>query len=479
MKGFVRWMSVVAAAAVLAVSCGKDEDSGSLSFEKPAVFLASGQTVTVGFSGTNIRSYSVTGKPTGWSDPVIDAAAGTLTVTAPAEITDEVVKSGTFILSGVPYDGAVVSASLFAAVSDPVDMSDRPANSYLVNKPETSYLIDAMHKGNGDLSLATASVDVIWQTSTSLIQYLTLEGDKVSFYIGADDSGAKVKEGNALIGAYDADGTLIWSWHIWATDYDPETDGSVDLNGYTMMARNLGALDNSNESPAKILASYGLYYQWGRKDPFIGPATYRANNGTSGSMYNGSGSRVYLKTTEASAETGNETYAVQHPLTYITGVEESGYDWLWTAHLDALWGPDNDIRTKTVSDPCPYGWRVAPAAAFEGLSIVGTPVAEDVDKFGWTLTDGSAQSLFIGAGRRRYDNSTILNVYNPPVPVRSALEAQPWEGLYWTSATQTGTVSSAFHFWFQKMDTSAGLENNVPYARANGMSVRCVKIKSV
>lgn len=470
-------MSVALAAALAAVSCSKDENTGSLSLEKPAVFLAAGQSATVGFSGNNIASYSVTSKPTGWSDPVIDAAAGTLTLTAPSEIKDEVVRSGSFVLSGVPYDGAIVSATLFAAVADPVDLSGERANSYVVNKAETNYLFDALHKGNSALTLATASVDVIWQTSAGLIQYLAFEDGKASFYVGADDSGAKVKEGNALIGAYDADGELIWSWHIWATDYDPDKDGMVTMNGYRMMTRNLGALEQKNGSAAEILASYGLYYQWGRKEPFIGPATYRADKGTSGAMYNGSGTRVYLTTEESSAGTGTEVYAVRNPLTYITGVEDSEFDWLWTGHSDALWSRDDNVGEKSVNDPCPYGWRVAPAAAFENMAVVGTPAKEDVDKFGWTLTDGAQQSLFIGAGRRRYDNGTILNVYNP-LPVRSAEEAQPWEGLYWTTGTQNGAQSSAFHFWFEKKTTTGGTKNKVPYARANGMSVRCVKMAS-
>ena len=51
------------------------------------------------------------------------------------------------------------------------------------------------------------------------------------------------------------------------------------------------------------------------------------------------------------------------------------------------------------------------------------------------------------------------------------MEAQPWEGLYWTTAV-SGTQAAALHFWFEKLDTSAGIENSVPYARANGLQVR-------
>ena len=133
-----------------------------------------------------------------------------------------------------------------------------------------------------------------------------------------------------MIGAYDADGELIWSWHIWATDYDPDAEGgTVDFNGYTLMNRNLGALANDNSTTDKILASYGLYYQWGRKDPFIGPNTYQGSEGSGASMYSGSGSRVYLKMSESSAETGTMEYAIRNPLVFITGVADTDNDWLW------------------------------------------------------------------------------------------------------------------------------------------------------
>lgn len=474
MKRFAGLVCAVAAIVFFA-SCSKDKESGSLSFNSPAVFLSAGQTVTVGFKSVNLQNLSVTNKPTGWADPTIDVAAQTLTITAPASFDDDEVKTGSLVLAGTPKGGSSVSATLFVGVVESEDLSGKPANSYVVSKPEYNYLFDAMHKGDGTSSLATASVDVVWQSKSGLIQYTELRDGKVSFYVGADsDDEEKIKEGNAVIGAYDAGGTMIWSWHIWAVNYDPEAS-VVNFNVYEMMDRNLGALNNDNSTTDKILASYGLYYQWGRKDPFIGPASYNAANGASASMYNGGGSRVYLRTAASSAETGTVAYAVQHPLTFITGVSGSENDWLWSAHSDDLWSASK----KSAYDPCPYGWRVAPSAVFDGLKLVGAPTAADADKYGWGLTDPErgTSSLFIGAGRRRYDNSTILNVYNP-VTVRSvAEEAQPWEGLYWTAGTLSGTKSPAFHFWFEKKTTGGGLENNVPYARANGMSVRCVRVQ--
>ena len=487
MKRFAGLVCAVAAIAFFA-SCSKDKESGSLSFNSPAVFLSAGQTVTVGFKSVNLQNLSVTNKPTGWSEPTIDVAAQTLTITAPGSFDDDEVKTGSVVLAGSPKGGSSVSATLFVGVVNGEDLSEKPANSYIVNKPETNYLISAMHRGDV-MAVLPASVDVVWQSKSGLIQYTELREDgKVSFYVGADsDDDEKIKEGNAVIGAYDAGGTLMWSWHIWATNYDPEiADNQVVFNGYTIMNRNLGALANDNSTAEKILASYGLYYQWGRKDPFIGPSSYNAANGSSASMYNGGGSRVYMKTEVSSADAGTMDYAVRNPLTFIVGVSDSEYDWLWSAHSDDLWSD-----TKTVNDPCPYGWRVAPSAAFDNLFIQNTPEAGDADKFGWTLYGPqSGPSLFIGAGRRIYRHiqeddtqggGSIQNFYPTPIDKQvrsSALYNQPWVGYYWTTAAAAGTKSSALYFWFDKSNpVNSSLENNTPQYRANGMQVRCVQVE--
>lgn len=126
-----------------------------------------------GFSASNIESFSITGKPTGWS-PVIDAANRTITVLSPEKFDDDndAVKSGSVTLTGKVHGGSTASATLFVGVVDTEDLSDKQANSYLINKKETNYLIDAMYKGDVT-ELATSSVDVVWQSRSNLIQYLS------------------------------------------------------------------------------------------------------------------------------------------------------------------------------------------------------------------------------------------------------------------------------------------------------------------
>ena len=71
MKRFTAFVALVLLAAATAVSCSKDKDAGKLAFDRPAVFLQPGGTATVGFSSTDIKSYSISSKPVGWDDAIV------------------------------------------------------------------------------------------------------------------------------------------------------------------------------------------------------------------------------------------------------------------------------------------------------------------------------------------------------------------------------------------------------------------------
>lgn len=480
MKGFPWLLCTMIAAAVCSVSCKKDKTSGSLWFERPALYMTGGQTEEVRYSGSEVDLATtwVSASPDGWT-VTVDHAARTLQVTAPDEVTDDAVASGTVTLRANSTGGGTAAmTTLFVGIVRSVDLSDQPANSFLVREKEANYLFDATRAGDGTTKLSTASVALIWQSRSSLIQYLTFEGGKASFYIGAsDDDEHRIKDGNALLGAYDASGELIWSWHIWAADYDPaEEGGTVTFGDYRMMSRNLGARAASDASATDILASYGLYYQWGRKDPFIGPAVYNSAGSNSATMYNANGSGAYLKVVASDAGTGTMAYATAHPLTFITADKDA--DWLDASAAEGAvrWSANE----KTLYDPCPYGWRVAPAAAYEGLKIADDLSGDNAtlaelyrNKFAWTLTDAAAtvRSLFFGAGRRSYRDASLQNYYDDSLPSRAVVpEMQPWVGYYWTA-----DAGSAFCFWFRVDDVAAsGVRNDRIMGRANGMQVRCV-----
>lgn len=464
------WKVLCAVLLVTALAaCSNDDDDGMVTLDPKALFLDWGESGTISFSGTNIKSFSLGSYPEGWPEPEINTVTQTLTVTAP-EKDDDVASTGTVRVNGTTKGGEVIGASLYVSVgSGEFDYTQQPANCYIANQPNAHYLISATKRADGSTGTLPTSVAVVWQTSSNLIQYLDLEGDVVSFYIGSDaDDATKIKEGNAVIGGYDAEGVLLWSWHIWAADFDAEKS-AVQLSDYTLMARHLGALANTAETVEDHLLSYGLYYQWGRKDPFIGPAKYTAEQGEAATLYDGNLEYAYISMVEADSETGSYDYATKHPLHFLITSSKSESWNKQTATVVEGWNTSD----KSVNDPCPYGWRVAPASAFSALTIADDLTAEGADytdQFGWTLTDGMHSSFFFAAGRRIYLDGKIQNLFDESLTRNVATEAQPWVGYNWTAD------GSVFAFWFKKDEvTKSGLRTDLTMSTANGMSVRCVR----
>ncbi|MEG2819776.1 MAG: hypothetical protein RR868_03390, partial [Muribaculaceae bacterium] len=159
------------------------------------------------------------------------------------------------------------------------------------------------------------------------------------------------KEGNAVVCVKKAGSpTVLWSWHIWVTNYDPEmnfdTNPEIEL---PFMTYNLGAI-NSN--------SYGLYYQWGRKDPFVRPQTTAPYDAPK-NIIDALGNHVRQEYQSSNTNTITIGYAASFPTLFLQTYGASN----WTFENDTtLW---NSLASKkTPYDPCPAGWRVPRATEF-------------------------------------------------------------------------------------------------------------------
>ncbi len=219
------------------------------------------------------------------------------------------------------------------------------ANSYIVSEAG-NYIFKAT-KGNSNEPVGTiSSVVVLWETfGTDVTPNV---GDLISTVSYADgnitfSTNSVYKEGNALIAAKDANGTILWSWHIWFTD--KPKDQVYNNNAGIMMDRNLGATSATKGD----VGALGLLYQWGRKDPFL--------SGESVSSDTPAASTLESWSTPVSSDASNGTisYATASPTTFIT-YNSRNYDWYYTGTEDT----DNTRwqSTKTIYDPCPVGYRV-------------------------------------------------------------------------------------------------------------------------
>ena len=460
---------IILTTAFISYSCSNDGDEDyTLAFTSPAMFFNYGQTQTITFRASgNVNSLTVSTTPAGWQT-VLDAATGTVKITAPDtldETEDEDGKTftpaanGTLVMRGYVGD-SVVSASVYLSLGDVVDMAGQYANSYILSTPLTAYRISAA-RPDGSAIENVASVDIVWMSARYLIRYPEYNNGKITF-VTYEDNG-QLLEGNALLAAYDEDENILWCWHLWVTGCKPE-DNAVELNGHTFMGCNLGAFGSATESDDDILASYGLYYQWGRPSPFPRPRYFDCAGSSSESLYTSSISSITMSVEECDNTNIAMESAIANPLMFVTGVESP-----WSGAGE----PWSESR-KTNYDPCPAGWRVPAENAFEGLAITGDELAAELESlrkaYGWTLTDGEQSAFFFAGGRRSYTDGSVINMNTAETP-------QPWEGFYWTASLASSRAKAAgLYFDLDTEDVSA---SKLTAARelqlSNGLQIRCVR----
>jgi len=223
------------------------------------------------------------------------------------------------------------------------------SNSYMITQNGTILIpVSRATAGNATKFPAGASftADLLWSDVSATHVTVSV----VDRYIKVIASSA---EGNSVVCARNSNGDIVWSWHIWVTRYDPSTT-NMTYNGKVWMDRNLGAKTGGSSSTA-----YGLYYQWGRKDPFPGaPNHYMAwASGTVWpSVFGG------CLPTSGSGPVSLGT-AIENPYVFyeIDPSTNPECDWL-TPQSSVLWANSG----KTIYDPCPYGWHVPLKAEFNG-----------------------------------------------------------------------------------------------------------------
>ena len=302
-------------------------------------------------------------------------------------------------------------------------------------------------KGNSSESVGSvASAEVLWESFGtyeqpevgSLVPFAVYKNGKITF--GTPD---QHREGNAVIAAKDASGTILWSWHIWLTD---EPEGQVYYNNAgTMMDRNLGA---TSATPGDV-GALGLLYQWGRKDPFLGSSSISSSTKAKSTI-------TWPSNEGSNSSTGTVDYVTSHPTTYVT----ANSDWHYSSRDDNLWKSE-----KTIYDPCPSGWRVPDGGdngvwskALGSSSYFDDNTLYDNTNEGMNFTGkfGNSSTIWYPAsGYRNYDAGRLCNV--------------GYYGIYWSV---TPSSSDAFSLYF---GSSGSVDPTYNDYRARGFSVRCLQ----
>ena len=477
-------------------SCNKD-DSASLALERTSLYFASWHDAlqTISYVSTNAVTVAVASHSTGWNAEVNMAKREIMIWPVGAEgeedlTDDDLAKEGSVVVNALNKEGQATSYYIYVYIAETASVdSEGRANCYIVTKPAINYTFDAMHRPDGS-ELDTKSVKLLWQSNSDVVKHASLVGNNAQFYVVASKNDAtKVSDTNAVIVACNGADEVIWSWHLWITNENPLATTDTYSNGKTFMRYNLGAFTNSNgdADEQKILDSYGLYYQWGRKDPFPRPLFFDASGAYDEDRYNALGTYIQEVFLECDSNYGTLEYVTKNPMHFITNascIEEGGDgvgDWLASAD-NTLW---SDTQ-KGLHDPCPSGWRVPTMEDFAALHIAdaedNTPLATATKQYGWHLSDGTSTYFYPACGRRRYIDGKVENInyytkeeYNPSLDYDP--QPQPWAGYYWTSTTNANGKAVAMLFDLKTTRSINRFEYNHLARKANGLQIRCVKEK--
>lgn len=413
----------MACAAILAcltmpavlTSCQKEIPPLSINLTIPAdgISLQQGESAEIPFAVTNIPEGGGTIEVAADSDNDLfeisstsegTGESGTISVQAPeliyspctVNITVTAKATGTgetaaayFTVSAVMYDGYLEISS--------------PANCYIVSPG--AFVKFPANIGNSSEKASFTTAELLWQDTQGLVSSISADTENGAVYAML----APETSGNAVIAVKNAEGIITWNYHLWVTDFDPDANvmewtSSATSTSYKIMDRYLGALSNE---PGSDLSN-GLFYQWGRKDPYVS-SDYA---GALKPMYDMAGNAVekVIKPCDAADNIAN---SIANPLTHYSGV--SGGDWSWITNdpsfltsetLKDLWGGDSGNKSKY--DPCPDGWQVIPADGWGFINdentmieIVFNPeVAEPAnkDQFGRMISVGGKSFYFPSQG---------------------------------------------------------------------------------
>ena len=308
------------------------------------------------------------------------------------------------------------------------------ANCYLV-KAAGNYKFKAV-QGNSDWTVGNVKkTEVLWETFGTdvmpnvgdLIASVGYQNGYVYF-----STPAEFKNGNASIAVRNSKDVILWSWHIWCAE-EGWTDQVYPNNAGTMMDRNLGA---TSATPGDV-GAFGLLYQWGRKDPFLGSSS--------------------LESSVSATSTGTWEF-IQNSVAYTIDYMEANP----TSFMDFYPGTRKywDI-SKTTYDPCPVGYRV-PDGGSNGFwqTAYNEIEAGESGTLGvfWILADGT-KAWYPLTGMRDAKNGNLVDV---------AHYSHCW------SCTITNRDSN-YDYDTCRFSGSSATPSYYAFYAGRGFSVRCMK----
>lgn len=322
--------------------------------------------------------------------------------------------------------------------------------------------------------------------------------------------------GNAIIAVRDASGDIMWSWHIWVTDY---TSTTTDVKGYnnvtySLMDQCLGYCPGKRvgwpersvmvrftqresgktktftfDQSGKVIetrTSNQPYYQWGRKDPMLAFCCATIATGTSNSdkpcYYSESKYNYKAEANRTSGVTIGK--AIQTPYIFY-GRSEDNRDWCsntkclnrWDATITTTFGSNvwetetKNIVVKTIYDPSPVGFCVPTKNAYAKVieQDANLSLDKNYDTFGSGMISVMGLKFCTTGDRRRTTGVAWYAVGHT-------------QGSYWTATPRFQTYNTCANWILleEKLDENNKIVKDIamsPLSMSSGFVVKSMKEK--
>lgn len=383
----------------------------------------------------------------------------------------------TVVIAGESYTVTINQGG--APSKERTDLSAKgTANCYIVDAIGY-YKFKGTVAGNGVVpasqtmssAISPASAKLLWCTYNTNIApadndaLITGVGLEEGYIVFNTTDLVNLVEGNAVIAAYDSANKIIWSWHIWITD----TPSDIVIGADKWIDRNVGALEPSTFKTTDPLAA-GMFFQWGRKDPFRGPYTLQEPaTGDPDIATTGTWPEPEL----ISEGKGGIANSIANPqqVWYVSDKNHNNKDWNWGVQYHDLWGAGecastSDLSafpktTKSMFDPCPLGYCVPSSLQFNTAGKTLEVAKTDIVK-----ANGEETPTIYGIG-----NSTFYLVYAGGLIYDSGKIGGPIGQYSWYGTSCTNGVNQLC----ARSHTTAFNWGGAASGRSAGYSIRCVK----
>ena len=160
---------------------------------------------------------------------------------------------------------------------------------------------------------------------------------------------------NAVVSVKDANGTIMWNWHIWLWKDSLATEEITNATNvkYQILPVNLGSKWDDGYVGSRIK---NWFYQWGRAVPLLCPSAY---DSTTNHLSHGSENFTSSDITSAIE------YGIKNPATFFYN-NDSPYNWfgknadvfynLWDASCKEIGNLDNNVEKTVYANSHPLIW---------------------------------------------------------------------------------------------------------------------------